>query len=118
MDPHQSAALLQLLGDAGSGSILRSPPEFPGAGSQAWNSSASPCDWLGIICCNEATSELRKGYKQVLQLCTGGNSSVIGLNLPNTGLMGQLPELFASFPDLQVLDVSSNPGEKSPIMHA
>ena len=111
MDPRQSSALLQLLEEAGSGSILRSPPEFPGVGSQAWNSSGSPCDWLGVTCCSEATSALRSGNELVLLLCTGGNSSVVRLDLPNAGLEGQLPEVFTSLPDLQVLDVSSNPGD-------
>jgi hypothetical protein len=101
----QAAALLRLLSVIGSNSLLASPPEFPhGAGpSQAWNSSAQFCDWVGVKCCSEISSA-------GLALCSAGPESVAQLLIADANLSGRLPDVFASLPDLQILDLSSNPG--------
>ncbi|KAH0572838.1 Cyst wall protein [Spironucleus salmonicida] len=53
------------------------------AGASAWNTSAPECAWAGIIC-------NRDGF-------------VIDINLDGFGLVGKLPDVFASFPMLKSL---------------
>ncbi|KAK9862757.1 hypothetical protein WJX84_009102, partial [Apatococcus fuscideae] len=69
-----------------------------------WNTrNVSYCQWQGITCCLTSASTF-------LQFCSAGVNSVTGIFLPGANLNGTLPEgLFSGLPDLQQLNVESNP---------
>lgn len=101
-DPGMKAALNTLLALATDQSILLTPTGEPG--NLPWDTpGVSYCDWWGVTCCGIQLAE----YKPI---CRYGPQSVSGLQLQNVDFIGTLPDLFDEFPDLQLLDISSNRG--------
>jgi hypothetical protein len=47
-------------------------------------------------------------------ICKQGAQSVAGIQIADTELRGTLPDIFDSFPDLQILDFGANRGAGAP----
>ncbi len=107
--PSQRQALLELLSTAGNlSAVLRYKLPYVAlsglSGDSPWASNGtSYCRWWGVTCCSTVLTE-------VTPVCQQGTQSVAWLELSDTGLIAKLPDIFGSFPDLQVLDLSANRG--------
>lgn len=111
--PQQRQALLELLKAVGTTSditgrnVTLTDLGYPG--TSPWGAAnVSYCLWWGVSCCGQPLTK-------DVQICQQGQDtgqSVSGIELPAVGLKGTLPDVFVQLPDLQVLDVSYNRGEK------
>lgn len=111
--PQQRQALLQLLQAVGSTSDIQTASltltDLGYPGTSPWGAAnVSYCWWWGVSCCGQPLTT-------DLQICREGldsGQSISGIELPAVGLKGTLPDVFGNLPDLQVLDVSYNRGER------
>jgi len=101
----QSSALDKLRSLAKADSVIFQPSMD--VHNQPWTNNVSYCHWFGVSCCGAFLSN------DPGPLCNTGVHSVMALSLIGAELAGTLPDVWASFPDLQFLELSANRGVHS-----